>query len=181
VISRPFALLFIPIDLIWNRTVLLILIGALALLFGAVDLVRLLSKVRLSLFFRKREAKRFSSMTKFLVSIFITFLVFRGEIPYLALAFITIGDLFSKVIGVKFGKIKLFKSRSLAGTLAFTGGCLMVGYILYSLRPMPLLFVLIGSPFAALVELFSESFDDNFTVGLISGGFLTAIRFFFPV
>ncbi len=76
-------------------------------------------------------------MTKFLVSIFITFLVFRGEIPYLALTFIAIGDLFSKVIGVKFGTIKLFKSRSLAGTLAFTGGCLMACYILYSLLPMP--------------------------------------------
>ena len=111
-----------------------------------------------------------------------TFLIFGGEIPYLGLAFITVGDLFAKVIGVLFGKRKLFKSRTIAGTLGFAGGCLAASYILYLVLPeVPLVFVVAGSLLAALIELFSEAFDDNFTVGLISSAFLAGIRYFFSV
>jgi dolichol kinase len=38
--------------------------------------------------------------------------------------------------------------------------------------------VLIGAVAATLIELFSTSIDDNFTVGIISGVIISAIRFF---
>lgn len=181
IIARPFALLFIPIDIYRGRTVVLIILGALSVIFSAADLFRFGFRLKLTRLYKDKEERSFSSMTKFLVSIFLTFLVFGGEIPYLGLTFTTVGDLFAKVIGVRFGRLKLFESRSIAGTLGFLGGSLAATYILYRVVAVPLLFVFVGSVFATLVELFSESFDDNFTVGLVSSGLLAAMRQFLPV
>jgi glycerol-3-phosphate acyltransferase PlsY len=179
VIARPFALLFIPIDRLFHRTPLLILLGVLALIFSGMDLFRMATRFKLTQLFKRSEVKRFSSMTSFLVSIFIIFLVFPDSIPYQGLAFITIGDLFGKIIGLRFGKTALLKGRTLEGSLGFVAGGLFAGWVLYAIFPaIPLYAVLAGPVFAALVELFSGALDDNFTVGIISGGFLYALRYF---
>jgi glycerol-3-phosphate acyltransferase PlsY len=179
VIARPFALLFIPIDRLFHRAPLLLLLGALALIFSGLDLFRLATHYRLSHLFKKSEVKRFSSMTGFLVSIFIIFLVFPDSIPYLGLAFITIGDLFGKIIGFRFGKTELLKGRTLEGSLGFVAGGFLAAWVLYCVfQTIPLYAVLAGPVFAAAVELFSGPLDDNFTVGIISSGFLYALRYF---
>jgi dolichol kinase len=46
---------------------------------------------------------------------------------------------------------------------------------------LPLAFVACGSVFAVLVELFSDRLDDNFSVSLVSGGFLYALRYFLKI
>ncbi|OHD73799.1 MAG: hypothetical protein A2V99_06375 [Spirochaetes bacterium RBG_16_67_19] len=189
VIARPFALLFIPIDRFFGRTPLLYLLGALALIFAALDLVRLFSRVRMRQLFKKSESRRFSSMTAFLVAIFLIFLAFPDHLPYLGLGFITIGDLFSKIVGIRFGRHKLLRGRTLEGTIAFAAGGFAAAWLLrLALRlaplqapgvpPVPLYAVLAGPVFAALVELFSGRLDDNFTVGVISTGFLFSLRYF---
>jgi len=178
VIARPFALLFIPIDLLFGRTPLLLLIGGLGIVVIGTDIFRLFSRHQLQQLFKKKEIKRFSSITSFLVAIFIIFLVFPAAIPYLALAFITIGDMFSKIIGIKFGKVKLFRNRTLEGSLGFLAGSFMSGWVIYSLLPVPLYAAIAGPLFAAAAELFSMDLDDNFTVGVITSGFLFALRYF---
>jgi glycerol-3-phosphate acyltransferase PlsY len=180
-IARPFALLFIPIDVIWGRSVLLLVIGSVSLIFIFTDIFRFLSKRSLGLFFKTAEAKRFSSMTYFLVSAFISFLVFPSEIPYLALAFTTVGDLFGKLFGIRFGKTFLYKRKTIQGALGFLGGSLMTAYIMSMLLPIPLLFVCLGSVFAALVEVYFDLVDDNFSVSLLSGGLLFALRYFLKI
>jgi len=175
---RPLALLFIPIDLFFGRMTLLLLMGAVALIFLATDLIRLVTKWKLHHLFKLSESGRFSSMSLFLVSVFLTFLVFPDRIPYLALVFVTIGDLGGKLFGLKYGRHRLFKSRTLEGSLGFISLSLLSSYVLLLLVGVPLLSVLLGSIFAAVVELFSEDLDDNFTVGLLSGGFLYALRLF---
>lgn len=178
VIARPFALLFIPIDLFFGHTAVLLLLGALSLLFITLDMVRLLTAHRLSRLFKEKENKRFSSMTAFLAATFLIFLVFGGSVPYLALGFITVGDLFGKVIGIGFGRTRLLRERTLEGSLGFLSGSFMAGWVIYSLLPVPLYAALAGPPFAAAVELFSMDLDDNFTVGIVTGGFLFALRYF---
>jgi dolichol kinase len=185
IIARPFALLFIPIDRLFQRTPLLFLLGGLALAFAGLDLVRLFTRFELRQMFKRSEGKRFSSMTSFLVSIFLIFLVFPDHVPYLGLAFITMGDLFSKIVGIRFGRLKLLQGRTLEGTLAFAAGSFAAAWLLHlALRgtphPVPLYAVLGGPAFAALVELFSGVLDDNFAVGLISCGFLYSLRYFLP-
>ena len=176
--ARPFALLFIAIDLLWNRQVLLFLIGILALIFIVTDLIRLGTKFRLKAIFKNKEFNRFSSMTLFLVSVFLTFLLFPVGIPYIALICITFGDFASKMIGMRFGTKKIYKSRTIEGTLGFLAGSFMFTYVLSDIIALPLIWALIGCVVAALVELFSENIDDNFTVSIVTGGVLAAVRYF---
>jgi glycerol-3-phosphate acyltransferase PlsY len=179
--ARPFAMLFIPIDVLWGRTVLLLVLGPLALVFIAIDMFRFASKRRLSLLFKSSEVKRFSSMTYFLIAIFLGFLVFPEVIPYLGLAYSSVGDLFSKLVGIRFGRHPLYKAKTWEGTAGFFAGAVMTGYILTLLLPVSLLLMLLGAGFAAAVEVFSERLDDNFSVSLLTGGFLAALRFFLKV
>jgi dolichol kinase len=120
-------------------------------------------------------------MTLFLVAAFLSFLLFPSTIPYVCLVCITFGDLFSKVIGMRFGTVKLYKSRTLQGTLGFLAGSLIFNSIASTLFSIPLLYVAVGSVVAAITELFSEAIDDNFSVSIVTGGVLVALRFFLSV
>jgi glycerol-3-phosphate acyltransferase PlsY len=178
VIARPFALLFIPIDMLFGRTMLLFIMGGIGIVLIGTDIFRMVSRHQLQQLFKKKEIKRFSSMTSFIVAVFIIFLVFSGIIPFLGLVYITIGDMFSKIIGLKFGKHKLLRDRTLEGTLGFLGGSFMAGWVIHVLLPVPLYATLAGPVFAAAVELFSMDLDDNFTVGIVTSGFLFALHYF---
>jgi len=180
-VARPFAMLFIPIDVLWGRTVLLLILGPLALVFIGIDLFRFASRRQLALMYTTSELKRFSSMTYFLIAIFIGFLVFPDVIPYLGLAYSSVGDLFSKLVGIRFGRHPLYKSKTWEGTAGFFAGAVMTGYILSLLLPLSVPLMLLGAGFAAAVELFSELLDDNFSVSLLTGGFLAALRFFLKI
>jgi dolichol kinase len=181
ILARPFALLFLPIDLLVSRQALLLVIGIVALIFIVTDFIRLATKRSLSAVFKKKEANRFSSMTLFLVSAFLSFLLFPGTIPYVSLICITFGDFFSKVIGMRFGTITLYKSRTLQGTLAFLAGSLMFNYIAGVFLPIPIAYIAVGCVIAAITELFSEAIDDNFSVSIVTGGVLVAMRYFFSI
>ncbi len=176
--ARPFALLFIPIDVLWGRRVLLLVIGPVALVFIVMDLLRIAGRRKMERVYKSAERTRFSSMSFFLVSTFVCFLVFPGEIPWLGLAFTAVGDLFGKLVGIRFGRHPLYKTRTWEGTGGFFAGSLMAGYILSLALPVSLPFVVLGAGVAAAVELFSDRVDDNFSVGLLSGGFLAALRYF---
>ena len=184
VVLRPFAFLFVPIGIQWGKEVLVILIGAVAGIFIVTDIVRIftgksLGSIKgLADMYRKRERRRFSSMTLFLTALFIIFLVFPRDIAYMSLVYLTVGDLFGKMIGRQFGRHRLYRQKTLEGTLAFFAGSVMTGYIFHSLLPIPILYVLAGSAFAAIVELLTDRANDNFTVGILSSGFLYALRFF---
>jgi dolichol kinase len=179
VIARPFALLFVPIDILFGRTPLLFLLGGLALLFSALDLVRLFSRLQMRQLFKKSEQRRFSSMTAFVVAIFLIFLAFPDHLPYLGLGFITLGDLASKIVGIRFGRRVLLRGRTVEGSLAFAAGSFAAAWLLrLALKAVPLYAVLAGAVFATLAELFSGKLDDNFTVGIVSTGFLFSLRYF---
>jgi len=181
VIARPFALLLIPIDLLFGRTVLLFIMAGIGVILIGTDIFRMLSRHQLQQLFKKKESKRFSSMTSFVVAVFIIFLVFRGIVPYLGLAYITIGDIFSKIIGIKFGKHRLLRDRTLEGSLGFLAGSFMAGWVICSLLPVPIYVVFAGPVFATGVELFSMDLDDNFTVGIVTSGFLFALHYFLSI
>jgi dolichol kinase len=178
IIARPFALLFIPIDIYAGHTFLLYLLGGLSVTFILTDLYRLIFKQKLPQFFKKTETRRFSSMTSFLVAIFIGFLLFPENIAYLCLAFITFGDMAGKLTGLKYGRKKLIHSRTLAGSLGFLTGCLFSGYVLLLMLDIRFSWLMIGAVCATLSELFSFSLDDNFTVTILTGTCLVALQYF---
>jgi len=177
-IARPFALLLIPIDQLWGRRAILLVLAAVTILFTVADVIRILTRHEVSAVYRPGEASRLSSMTWFLAAAFLGFLVFPGEIPSLALCFTTIGDACGKLAGRRFGRHHLNGSHTVEGSAAFLGGALAASLILSLFVHAPLLFVIGGSLFATVVELFSEGLEDNFSVPLLSGGFLYALRYF---
>lgn len=178
IIARPLALLFIPINIYLGHTFLLYLLGILSIIFILTDLYRMFSRKELSLFFKKTEFQKFSSMTSFLMAIFIVFLIFPEEVAYLCLAFIIFGDMAAKLIGLKYGKTRIIHTRTLEGSLGFLTGCIFAGYVLLLIFDFRFSYLVIGAFCATLAELFSFSMDDNFTVGIITGGCLAALQYF---
>jgi dolichol kinase len=84
-------------------------------------------------------------------------------------------------MGLRFGTVKLYKSRTLEGTLAFLAGSLMFNLIISSLIEISFVYIIVGCCIAAITELFSEVIDDNFSVSIVTGGVLAALRYFLPV
>ncbi len=85
-------------------------------------------------------------------------------------------------------------TRRLEITGIAAGLCLLALFLGFLVLPqrlpyLPLAFSMVGdlcgklagAPFAAAVELFSIRLDDNFSVLLITGGFLAALRYFFGI
>jgi glycerol-3-phosphate acyltransferase PlsY len=176
---RPFAVLFIIFHFYLEKVASLTIIGIIALIFILVDISRILSKQTQKIFtekvkslLRKEEIKNFSSMTAFLVALFLTLLIFEKNIAITSVTFITFGDLFSKIFGLGFGRKKIF-DKTLEGSLAYLGCVLICSFILYNLITIDFYIILIGALSAPLIELFSIRINDNFTVPLISASFMT--------
>lgn len=100
-----------------------------------------------------------------MLAILLTFFVFYQFPPliaFVALVCLALGDGFSTIVGVHFGKIKLMKNRTLEGSL---GGFLaaLMG-LLFFMAPVPA-FAL------ALVAALSEFLpvDDNFSIPIFVG------------
>jgi dolichol kinase len=181
IIARPFALLFIPIDVLWGPRVLLIVVGGVAAVFIAADLARIFFNIHSNALYKKGERKAFSSMTAFLVAVFVVFLLFPRPVSWLSLAFLTIGDLYGKLIGIRFGRTRLVGRRTLEGSMGYVTGALVAGAIMHTVVAFPVLYLAIGAVAAAAIELFSRDIDDNLTVGLLSGAILSVVKVFFRV
>jgi len=184
VIARPFAVLFIIFHYYLDDGISVSIVGIVALAFIFLDMIKILSKQTQDIFskkikamFRKGELKKFSSMTAFLVAAFITMLIFEKNIAITSLSFIIFGDIFSKIFGLGFGKIKIF-DKTLEGSLAYFGCVLICCYVLFYTIGTNFYILLIGAISAPIIELFSININDNFTVPLISATIMTVGVFF---
>lgn len=181
---RPCAVIFVILYLYWPQRMLLVFVGSVALVFILIDVIRFILRqanelltIRINNFLKKGESRRFSSMTMFLVAAFIIVLVFKQDIAMAALTFLIFGDIFSKIFGLAFGRNKLF-DKTVEGSVAYLGGVLICGYILYTGLHMPILMLTAGAIAATLAEFVPLGIDDNFTVGIVSGAVMTVVRTF---
>ncbi len=176
VLARPFALLFIPISVYAPRAYL---IGLLSLLAGAalvLDIFRTVTRRHMRPVYRSGESRRLSSITLFLVSTLLMFVLFKPTTAYLALGYLTIGDLAGKLMGMRFGRRELLSGRTLEGSVGFFAGGVVAGYAIASAFGEPgLLVVVLGALAAPVIELLSIGLDDNLTVGLGSAGIITLL------
>ncbi|MFX0136769.1 MAG: glycerol-3-phosphate acyltransferase [Candidatus Hodarchaeota archaeon] len=176
---RPFAFIFIIFYFAYSKSLVLTIIGIVFICFFGLDIFRFLNRqtnelltVKVKSLFRKSESKKLSSMTLFLLAAFITIILFDKYIAIIALTFLIFGDIFSKIFGLAFGRNKLF-NKTFEGTLAYIGSVLIFGFLFYTLLHFSLLILIIGGITAPLTELLSFKINDNFTVPLISGVFMT--------
>jgi glycerol-3-phosphate acyltransferase PlsY len=179
VAARPFATLFVIFYAFQPLLNTLVFIGVVSLFFIAFDIYRFIHKqadelitTKVKALLRKNEMKKFSSMTIFLVALFITILLFRKEIAIISSVLLIFGDSFGKVFGLAYGRHKLH-DKTLEGTLAYLGSVLIMGYILYTTIPIALPVLILGGISAPIVEFFSMGVNDNLTVPLITGSIMT--------
>jgi glycerol-3-phosphate acyltransferase PlsY len=183
-ILRPLAILFIVFYLLFERQIALMIIGCVALFFIVIDGIRLFHKgVNILILknvpqaFKEKEAAKFSSMTIFLVSAFITFLIFNEAIAYAALSFVVFGDMFSKFFGLQYGKTVIF-DKTLEGSVAFLSACIICGYILSHYFALPILTWSVGCLAAAVAEIVPIGVDDNFSVPILSASVMVVTTIF---
>ena len=105
-----------------------------------------------------------------LISSIVCVIFFRGEIAFLALSFLGIGDTFAALIGKKFGKVKIGK-KSLEGSLACFIGCMTCVYFfgdrgIASSTTFFWMICCLGALVATVVELVSGKLDDNLKMPL---------------
>ncbi len=121
---------------------------------------------------KKEEQNFFTGATWVCISAFLLALFFPKKVAIISLLFLSISDNFASIVGNLFGKIKLFKNKTLEGFLAF----LIVSFIItFFFKELSIKDKILISFFASFVELFSGSLDDNFTVPLLTATLLYLI------
>lgn len=170
----PALAIFIPI---W---VLNIIIGVITAIFVGWEITRFISHrvnnwmvKHLAAILKKEERFRLTGTTYQLFGSLAVFLLFDKYTAITSLLFLAIGDCMARIIGQRFGKTRLFH-KSLEGSLACLGSCLIIGVAMSYFSPnLTLLVAVIGAVTATLVELLPIPIDDNFTIPILSAGVMT--------
>lgn len=181
-LMRPLAILILIFYVLFGKAIILMIIGAVALVFILTDLSRLSFRkfnilLLKGLFIKEREKRVFSSMSFFLLACFIILLIFEKNIAFMAIIFLTFGDFAAKYFGILFGQRKIF-GKSLEGFLGYFVACLFFGFLATYFLEISFLVILIGAVVAAIVEVMPIGIDDNFTVGLISASVMYLLKGF---
>lgn len=116
-------------------------------------------------FIRPKERTRPYGIIYFLSGTIISLAVFDFTIALAALLMTTFGDMGAALIGKKYGKTIIFKSKTLSGGLAELTINLIVGFIILN----NIYIILAMSFVATIVEVFAEELDDNLLVPLFAG------------
>jgi dolichol kinase len=96
---------------------------------------------------------------------FMVIWLFPKPIAVIALLFLTVGDSTACLIGMSFGRIRIWGQKTLEGTLAFILSSLLVTWWV---PHIPFWVKLIGAGAASILELIPWRFDDNLTIPSLS-------------
>lgn len=141
--------------------------------YGKGKIDRNISLPTLNPILRKEERRSWGSHTYYALGALICILLYPEHIAIAATAILVIGDSVAALVGKAIGRHKIYKSKTLEGTLACFLSCMAVCYIL-----LPLPMTIIGSLAATFTELFSTRLNDNFTIPVISGGIMAIANYF---
>jgi dolichol kinase len=124
--------------------------------------------------FREHERRRPSGLVFYALGVSITFYLYTWNVAIISILILILADPFASLIGVLFGKRKLFKAKSLEGFLGCFAISILTTYIYTAYNSVELSFIsliLIGL-FGALSELFTI-IDDNLSIPIISGALIS--------
>ena len=137
-------------------------------------------------FLRAEEQLRESAAIPYCMAILLTIISFPKSIALVAIYTLAIGDPMSALVGIKYGKHKLIKKKSLEGSLAFFISSFIITFLIF--RPMnpDLLGMTLGLSFlmAFLItcfELIPLRLDDNLTIPLAAATILWLLTAFFNI
>lgn len=171
ILRKLFHLMEIPVLLVysivryyWTEKVAILCLAVLFLVFLEIEYIRLEVRPKIPKefdIFRPKERDNVTSSIFFIAATIIVFAVFDYPIALTALLLTVFGDMASAMIGIKFGKHKIFHRKSLEGFLAGLVINLFVGALV--LPAYPIIYVSMAVV-ASTVELLTGKLDDNLTV-----------------
>lgn len=136
-------------------------------------------------FMRASERTSYSGFSFYALGVALTLLFYEEKIAILAICYLVFSDPISSLFGILYGTKKILPNKSLQGTLAGGICCLFialifvlaqVGFVNYTM-----LFVFTAGIVGGLAELLSFQLDDNLTLPIFSGFFLTLVNSLFHV
>ncbi len=176
ILRKLFHLLELPILLIytfvryfWSERVGIVVLTGIFLLLMEIEYVRLEVKPKIPSFLdilRPHERNNITGALFFVAATIISFAAFDYGIALLALLLTVFGDFASALVGIKFGKHRIFKSKTMEGYLAGLVMNLIVGALVIGAYPSVYVTMAIV---ASTVELLTGKLDDNLTVPLFAG------------
>lgn len=151
---------------------------ALLMILLEIEYIRLEYKLRLPMvvdILRSRERDNVASNIFFVASTIICFAAFDYPVAILALLLAIFGDLAAALVGLRFGRTRIHRRKTLEGFLAGVITNLVIGFLL---MPDQMIIFLPMAFTASLVELWTGKLDDNLTVPL-AAGFVGQILFYY--
>ena len=153
--------------LLWflGKEVIILYILAAAIIFPVLDFSRkyipFLKKLYSFCFgkvSRPYEYQRLSGSSWVFIGVAVTVLLFEEKVAIISLLVMSISDSAAAIVGIKYGKTKLF-NKSLEGSVAFF---ISASLIIFSLSPALFIVNVTALLFAVIVELFSTPLlNDN--------------------
>ncbi|MFQ6042822.1 MAG: hypothetical protein ACE5PV_18345, partial [Candidatus Poribacteria bacterium] len=93
--------------------------------------------------FKRREEKRISGLTHFLLAVLLTTIFFQKSIIFVSIAFLTIGDVAANIVGQVWGRIRLL-NKTLEGSIINFVLCLTTGVLLHYTLNLDITLILIA-------------------------------------
>jgi len=122
---------------------------------------------------RNHEEHQLTGSSYLMIGAVVTIWVFPKYHAIFGLLLLGISDSLAAIIGRHYGKHQLF-NKSIEGTLAFFVSSMIVTYF-YS--PIPILYAMIASISATLIEVIPVKLDDNFTIPVFTCTILWLVDF----
>ncbi len=129
---------------------------------------------------RSHEAKGdFTGASYILMSFCLTIALYEKSVAITAISFIIVGDTFAALIGRKIKSPKFYKNKSIAGSIGCYVGMAIVSMLVFymglAVPEVTLPILLLGAFVGTFFEAFSFGIDDNVTVPILSGLFMTLL------
>ena len=129
---------------------------------------------------RESERDAFTGLPFYALGLGLSFLVFDRQIAELAMYYLVFADPMGSIIGIYFGKDRLFPNKTLQGTGAvfFTCYAITLGftYTYYPDFSYHLVFAFLGATLGAASEILGAfNIDDNLTIPVVSSIGLTVM------
>ncbi len=122
---------------------------------------------------RRHEHTGITSSTYMIVSALLATYLFDPDVAAAALVFLIVGDTLAAMVGLAWGKTRVF-GKSLEGFVAGFVSSFAAAGLLVPALPLPA--VALGAFVAAVVEVLPIPVDDNFRIPLVAGLVLQCVR-----
>lgn len=178
----PSAMYFVP-EVLLLPTLLIILCGNIALEYANFKRYRWARKSFGALFFRMLREKetarqnfQFTGSVYVLVSAILCMCLFSKEVAVIAMTVMLISDSAAALIGRTLGKNRIYKKKTLEGTLAFFISALIINLLFIPVYPFKFASVLACAT-ATAVEIYEDKIgiDDNLSIPLAFSAILSLI------